>query len=58
MKQVEEVCNIKEFKEAIEKSSYDGFSITRKVTLFTLKHNLYLFTSIIGKVRQLQFKTN
>ena len=58
MKQIKEICNIKEFKNAIEQSDYEGFSITRKITLFTLKNKLYLCAAIIGKIRQLQFKKN
>lgn len=57
-KKTKEVCNITEFKEAIEKTNYCGFSITRKITIFTLKHKLYLITVYIGKIRQIQFKKN
>ena len=58
LNQIKEVCNIEEFKDAIKKSSYKGFSLTRKITLFTIKHKLYFFTEIIGKIRQIQFKNN
>lgn len=56
LKLINKICQIEEFKNAIKLSDYDGFSITRKVTLFTLKHELYFFTTIIGKIRQMQFK--
>lgn len=53
---LKEICEIPEFKEAIEYSNYEGFSFTRKATLFTLKHKLYIITSIIAKIRQHQLK--
>lgn len=53
-KLLKEVCNIEEFKEGIKKSNYDNISLTRKITLFTLKHKLYLLTGIICNYRQLQ----
>lgn len=56
IKLLREVCQIVEFKEAINNSTYEGFSITRKITLFTLKHKLYFFTCIIAKIRQKQFR--
>jgi len=56
IKKLKMVCEIEEFKNAIKKSSYEGFSTTRKITLFTLKYKFYFLTMIIGKVRQMQFK--
>ena len=56
IKKLKEICNIKEFKEAIKNSNYDGLSLTRKITLFTIKYRLYLCTMIIAKIRQIQFK--
>lgn len=56
MKSLKEVCNMPLFKEAIKKTNYDNWSITRKVTLFTIKHKLYLLTAMICKIRQKQFK--
>ena len=58
MQQIEKlkmICEIAEFKNAIKRSSYEGLSITRKITLITLKYKLYFFTMLIGKVRQMQF---
>lgn len=52
---LKEICNIKEFKDAIKYSNYTGLSITRKITVFTLKYKLYIITSIIANIRQLQF---
>lgn len=57
LNKVKEVCNIKEFKIAVKESGYEGFSLTRKITLFTIKSKLYFLTTIIGKFRQLQFKS-
>lgn len=54
MKSLKQVCKIPEFEEAVKKSNYKGFSLTRKITLFTLKHKLYLVTCIIAKIRQSQ----
>ena len=51
-----QVCGIDIFEDAIKKSNYTEMSITRKVTLFTLKHKLYLITALICKYRQMQFK--
>lgn len=58
IKQIKEICDIKEFKDAIKQSNYEGFSLTRKITLFTMKSKLYFLTAIIGKIRQMQFKIN
>ena len=51
-----EVCNRPLFKEAIKKSNYKGMSLTRKISLFTIKHKLYKLISMICKYRQKQFK--
>ena len=59
IKQIEElkkVCKIPEFKYAIKNCDYNGFSLTRKITIFTLKYKLYFITMLIGKIRQLQLK--
>ena len=56
IKCLKEVANIPEYKEGIKKSDYDGLSLTRKITLFTIKHRLYFITMLIGKIRQAQFK--
>lgn len=53
-KYLKEVCKYKEFKEGIEKSIYNNLSITRKITLFTIKHKLYFITSLICKFRNKQ----
>lgn len=55
IKELKKVCDIDKFRQAIKKSNYEGFSLTRKVTIFTLKHKLYFFTMLIGKIRQYQF---
>lgn len=51
-KLLKEICSYQDFKEGIEKSNYSNISLTRKITLFTLKHRLYFFTSIICNIRQ------
>lgn len=49
-------CNKPIFKEAIKKSNYSDLSMTRKITLLTLKLKLYVLTSIICRIRQMQFR--
>ena len=56
LKLLKNICNIDLFKDAIKNSNYKELSITRKITLFTIKYKLYWFTAIICKVRQLQIK--
>ena len=56
IKSLKSVCSIPLFKKAISKSNYKNMTLTRKVTLFTIKHKLYIFTSLICKYRQKQFK--
>lgn len=56
LKLLKKVCNEEIFKEAIRKSNYNELSITRKITLFTIKHKLYLLTALICKIRQAQIK--
>lgn len=51
---LKEVCKNSIFKEGLEQCNYDNLSLTRKITLFTLKHKLYLITGLICKVRQMQ----
>ncbi len=40
------------FKEAIKKSNYENISATRKITLFAVKHRLYLVIKLICEYRQ------
>lgn len=56
IKIVKEICHIPEFEEAILYCTYDGFSLTRKIALFTLKHKLYILSKMIANIRQHQFK--
>ena len=53
---LKQICNIEEFKKAIEKCNYKGFSLSRKITVFTIKKKVYLMTAIIARIRQFQFK--
>lgn len=55
-KELADICNIELFKESIQKSNYEGFSLTRKITLFTIKYKLYFITKIIAQFRQLQMR--
>ncbi len=55
IKLLKKVCNIEDFKEAIKKSNYKDLSITRSITLFTIKYKLYFFTALICMYRQYQF---
>ena len=56
IKELVDICNIELFKKSIKKSNYKGFSLTRKITLFTIKHKLYFITRIIAEFRQLQMR--
>ena len=56
-KMLKDTCNIKEFKEGIEKSNYENLTLTRKIALFTIKCKLYVLTGIICKIRQKQNST-
>ena len=53
---LKQICEKEEFKEAIKKSNYKNISITRKITLFTLKFRIYFVTECICKYRQKQNK--
>lgn len=55
-KKLKEVCEEKILKKAIKESNYNDMSITRKISLFTLKHKMYLIMKLICKIRQKQFK--
>ncbi len=52
------LCKQELFNEAIKNSNYKKLSLTRKITLFTIKHKLYFWTSSICKIRQMQFRQN
>lgn len=53
-KSLSNICNQEPLKNAIKNSDYKNLSITRKMTLFTIKHKLYWITGIICKIRQIQ----
>lgn len=53
-KLLKEVCKCDEFKTGLKQSNYNNLSITRKITLFTIKHRLYWLTQFICKYRQKQ----
>ena len=56
IKLLKEICNYDIFKEGILNSNFENISLTRKVTLFTLKHKLYFLTGLICQIRQRQNK--
>lgn len=49
-----DICKIDEFKEGIKKSNYNYISLTRKITLFSIKYKLYFLTGLICRYRQRQ----
>ena len=51
---LKEVFNNDLFIIGLKKSNYNNISLTRKITLYTLKHKLYWLTAIICKIRQKQ----
>ena len=51
-----ETVKIDLFKEAIKNSNYNGLSVSRKISLFTLKYKLYFLMSLICNIRQKQFR--
>lgn len=48
------ICKEPEFLEGIKKSNYKNISLTRKVTLFSIKHKMYFITEQICIFRQKQ----
>ena len=55
-KSLKEACKMKIYANAIKNCNYDNLSLSRKITLFTIKHRMYFFTGIICRVRQLQIR--
>ena len=53
---LKKLMKIDVFKEAIETSSYDNLSLTRKVTLWNMKHGWLRICILIGRVRQFMLK--
>lgn len=51
-----QVCNYSEFKDGIKISNYNNLSLTRKITLFTIKHKIYFLTKSICYIRNIQNK--
>lgn len=54
IKLLKKICDYDEFKEAIYKSNYKDSSLTRVLTLYTLKNKFYILTALICKIRQFQ----
>ena len=55
-KSLKEVCKMDIYKDAIKNSNYEDLSLTRKITLFTLKFRMFFLTALICKFRQMQFR--
>lgn len=53
---VKKICNIDLFKVAIAESNYNDLSLTRKISLFAVKHRMYIMIACICKFRQKQFR--
>lgn len=53
---IRKVMQIPLFRECVARSGLKEFSLTRKVTLLTLKTRLYILTDAIGIYRQKQFR--
>lgn len=58
LKSLKSAAKIPVFKDAIKNSTYENLSLTRKIPLFFLKHNLFRLALLVGRIRQLQFKQN
>lgn len=56
IKLLKKICNYPIFKTAIKHCSYSNLSLTRKISLFALKHKLYYAMKIICEIRQKQFE--
>ena len=54
IKLLRNICKISEYNDGIKNSNYQNISLTRKITLFTLKHKLYFLTGMICNYRQKQ----
>ena len=55
LKSLKSLYNIEIFNIAIKKSNYEQLSLSRKVSLFCLKHKLIYLCLAIGNIRQHQF---
>ncbi len=55
-KSLRQVCKMDIYKQAIKNSNYDNLSLSRKVTLFTIKFKLLFLTALICKIRQSQIR--
>ena len=50
------ICEEITYKDAVKFSNYNELSMTRKITLFTIKHKLYILTALICEFRQRQIR--
>ena len=56
IKSLKQILNNELFTISIKKSNYKNMSLSRKVCLFAIKHNLYMLVKFICEFRQLQFR--
>lgn len=56
VKSIKRICNIDLFKISIKNSNYDNLSISRKISLFSIKNKFYIIMAIICVIRQKQFR--
>lgn len=56
IKLLKDICESNIYKDAVKNSNYNELSITRKITLFTIKYKLYFITALICKIRQNQIR--
>ena len=56
IKLLKNIYQIDLFNVSIKKCNYKDLSWTRAITIFTLKHKFYIFTGLICRFRQIQFK--
>ena len=55
-KSLKNVCKTGIYKKAIKHSNYNDLSLSRKITLFTMKMKFYIITALICRIRQKQIR--
>ena len=54
IKLLKDICNKEVFAKALEGCNYNNISLTRKITIWTLKNKFYFLTDDICRIRQIQ----
>lgn len=54
IKLLKDICNKEVFAKALEGCNYNNISLTRKITIWTLKNKFYFLTDAICRIRQIQ----